>query len=176
MLNILEVHIMPVIRVSEETWERLKKWAIPLEDTPDDVMKRVLDFADNHKQYFNGDSETRSNNPEQFNHTRASDKRLPRGTKVSDEAYFMPILEALYELGGKGDIEEVLGIVENKMRHLFREVDYQPLNSGNDVRWRNTAQWARYKLVQRGLLRGDSLRGIWELTRSGTQEVEQNRA
>lgn len=33
------------IRISDETWERLKAWARPLEDSADDVVVRVLDQA-----------------------------------------------------------------------------------------------------------------------------------
>ena len=30
--------MMPVIRISEKTWERLKSYARPLEDSADDVV------------------------------------------------------------------------------------------------------------------------------------------
>jgi hypothetical protein len=40
---------MPVIRVSDATWARLKKWAEPLEDSPDDAIGRVLDLAERHE-------------------------------------------------------------------------------------------------------------------------------
>ena len=36
-------------------------------------------------------------------------------------------------------------------------------------RWRNTAHWARYELVQDGLLKDDSKRGIWEISEKGRQ-------
>lgn len=38
--------MVPVIRISEDTYERLKKWAVPLEDRPDDVIQRILDVAE----------------------------------------------------------------------------------------------------------------------------------
>jgi putative N-acetylmannosamine-6-phosphate epimerase len=34
---------MPVIRISQQTWERLKTYATPLEDTADDVVNVALD-------------------------------------------------------------------------------------------------------------------------------------
>ena len=40
---------MPTIRVKEETYEKLKSWAIPLEDTPNDAIERVLDMAESHR-------------------------------------------------------------------------------------------------------------------------------
>ncbi len=38
-----------VVRVKEETWVRLQRWAIPLEDSADDVISRVLDVAERAK-------------------------------------------------------------------------------------------------------------------------------
>ena len=40
---------MPTIRVKEETYEKLKSWAIPLEDTPNDAIERVMDIAEAHR-------------------------------------------------------------------------------------------------------------------------------
>ena len=37
---------MPVIRISENTMERLKKWAEPLTDTADSAVSKALDAAD----------------------------------------------------------------------------------------------------------------------------------
>lgn len=34
-----------VIRVHMETWRRIQLWAKPLEDTPDSVLRRILDAA-----------------------------------------------------------------------------------------------------------------------------------
>ncbi|MBM3945742.1 MAG: hypothetical protein FJ317_09710 [SAR202 cluster bacterium] len=37
---------MPKITLSEENWKRLQKWAIPLEDSPDDAFRKMADTAD----------------------------------------------------------------------------------------------------------------------------------
>ena len=37
---------MPVIRISEQTMERLRKWAEPLTDTADSALTKALDAAD----------------------------------------------------------------------------------------------------------------------------------
>jgi hypothetical protein len=37
---------MPNYRISKETHERLKRWAVPLTDSRDDVVRRVLDVAE----------------------------------------------------------------------------------------------------------------------------------
>ena len=35
---------MPVIRISDATWGRLKEWAEPFVDSPDDVIRKLLDM------------------------------------------------------------------------------------------------------------------------------------
>lgn len=57
------------------------------------------------------------------------------------EPFFrQPILEALIELGGVGPIDEVFGLVEQKMSKELKNVDCQSLPSDpNRVRWQNTA-------------------------------------
>ena len=40
----------PVLRISEESYVRLKAWAEPLDDTADDAFRKVLDVADQHRQ------------------------------------------------------------------------------------------------------------------------------
>ncbi len=37
---------MPVIRVSDDTWARLQKWAVPLTGSAEDTVRRILDVAD----------------------------------------------------------------------------------------------------------------------------------
>ncbi len=39
-------HYGRVIRVRDETWERLQRWAEPLGDTSDSTLARVLDAAE----------------------------------------------------------------------------------------------------------------------------------
>ena len=42
---------MPVIRITDSTWSRLQRWAVPLEDTPEDAVRKVLDAAEEHLKY-----------------------------------------------------------------------------------------------------------------------------
>ena len=180
--------MMPEISVSENTWERLKLWAVPLEDTPDDALNRLLDFAEQHRSRDQSRSEsevegkavesntlTINSEPLNLEHNwedtlvkSASEARLPRGQKVSNEEYYAPILLVLFELGGAARASDVLDGVEKKMKHLFTEVDYQDRPSGGISRWKHTAHWARNTMVhQLGLLSNDSPHGVWELSEAG---------
>jgi hypothetical protein len=94
--------------------------------------------------------------------------RLRRGLRTPEGAYYRPILQALVELGGRGPMGQVLDRVGQAMRGVLRDVDHQPLASDPELpRWRNAAQWARNSMVQEGLLRNDSPRGIWEISDAG---------
>lgn len=94
--------------------------------------------------------------------------KLPRGARTPEERYYPFILQALADAGGSAPIGDVLRRVGEAMRDVLRDVDYQSLPSDPDTaRWRNAAQWARRELVERGLMSGDSPRGIWEITDAG---------
>jgi restriction system protein len=98
--------------------------------------------------------------------------RLQRGLRTPEIAYYEPILEALNELGGSAEMNVVLERVEQSMREVLRQVDYESLASGTEMlRWRNTAQWARNTMVEEGLLKLDSPRGIWEITEAGRRSL-----
>ena len=159
---------MPVIRITDATWDRLKRWAIPLEDSPEDAVRKVLDVAEENLKYRQATGRgqrTETTTPQKG-------KKLRKGLKTPEQAYRRPILEALYELGGSASVVDVLKAVEGKMKPLLIEVDYQKVPSGGDIRWRNTACFVRFKLVTDGLLKSGSPKGVWELSDKGVQELE----
>ncbi len=163
---------MPVIRITDATWDRLKRWAIPLEDSPEDAVRKVLEAAEEHlkcRQTTGGSHRTKTPTP-------PKGEKRHKGLKTPLQAYRHPILEALYELGGSASCGDVLEVVVQKMKPVLIEVDYQKLPSGVDIRWRNTAMWERYNLVKEGLLKSDSSHGIWELSDKGVQEVATKKA
>jgi predicted transcriptional regulator len=100
---------------------------------------------------------------------------VSKGEKTPRQAFRIPILEALVELGGKGKTDEILEKVELKMKHILNSVDYEKLPSGVMIRWQNTAQWERYVMVKDGLLRSDSPKGIWEITEKGRKFLKNSK-
>ncbi len=156
---------MPVIRITDATWDRLKRWAVPLEDAPEDAVRKVLDAAEEHLKCRQ--TTDISHSPKTT--TEGKGKKLRKGLKTPEQAYRRPILEALYELGGSASVADVLKAVEGKMKPLLTEVDYQKLPSGADIRWRNTACWVRKTLVKDGLLKSGSPKGVWELSDNGVK-------
>jgi restriction system protein len=98
--------------------------------------------------------------------------RLQRGVRTPEEAFRLPILQTLAQMGGSGKVRDVLAQVEKLVKPELSEADYQFLPSTpNMPRWYNTAQWARNSMVQEGLLRDDSPRGTWEISEAGRKAV-----
>jgi restriction system protein len=99
--------------------------------------------------------------------------RLRRGMRTPEDAFRLPILGALVQLGGSGRIGDVLGLVEREMKSQLKEIDYEPLGSNsNMLRWRNTAQWARNALVKEGLMKAHSAHGTWEISEAGRRQIK----
>lgn len=102
---------------------------------------------------------------------RASTK-LRRGLRTPEDSYRRPILEAVIELGGRGEVNRVLDIVGQKLGERLNEYDLAPVPSNPDEpRWRNAAKWARNTLVNEGFLAKDSPKGTWEITEKGRKSI-----
>jgi len=102
--------------------------------------------------------------------------KLRKGLRTPAEAYYEPILRALRDMGGSGQVADVLDRVGRIMKSVLKDVDYQPLASNPDnLRWRNAAQWARASMVTDGLLKDDSPRGTWEIADKGRAALDERR-
>lgn len=101
--------------------------------------------------------------------------RIKNGLKTPESEYQVPVLQAIVELGGSANLNDVLELVYDMMRNQLNDYDKSALPSdGMTPRWRNTAQWARNTLRQQGLLKNDSPRGIWEISDAGYEWLKDN--
>ena len=91
--------------------------------------------------------------------------RLENGIRTPEKTYRRPILKALNALGGSASATEVLEYVYRIVKPLLKDVDFEPVD--NMPRWKKAAHWARRKMVEEGLLEGNSPRGIWEIGEAG---------
>lgn len=138
-----------------------------------EIATRLTNFRDKvrglQKEWDNIFSTRISSKPAKRRHSR----HLPRGLRTPEDAFRRPILEALMEMDGSASVEQVLDLVGEKMKTVLNDYDRQPLVSyPNTVRWRNTAQWCRNSMVQEGLLKADSPRGVWEISDKGREALE----
>lgn len=149
----------PTIRVDDEVYDRLKEEAEPFVDTPNTVLRRVLGFD----KPTNGKRDPRE---------RIFKGRAKAGEILDRRAYDGPIIKVLARRGGSAPAREVLDQIGEILADKLTERDYEIIKSGA-VRWRNRAMWRRLRLVEAGLLRDDSPRGVWELTDAGWEASRQ---
>ena len=146
------------IEIDEEIWYLLENNVKTFNETPNSVLRRLLGLDSTVQDQSNVQRSLR---------LRKSTKR--GYGKLSNKYYRQPILEALRELGGKGTVDDVLSRVLIKVRPRLSQIDFEK-TTANLVRWKNTAQWERYKMVLDGILKSNSPRGIWELEEEYKEE------
>jgi hypothetical protein len=104
---------------------------------------------------------------------RRSLGRLQRGMRTREPEFRRPLLKVLVDKGGSASMKDVLAELEKIMKGKLKDVDYDPLPSDPDtIRWRNTAQWSRQAMVNDGLLKNNSPRGIWEISEAGRKYLK----
>jgi hypothetical protein len=159
--------MMPVIRISDDVMDMLKNFAIPLEDTPDSVLRRILNDYTKIKK-----TEPRENPiPVQrmVEHLRVNPRTATSSVKFprrNVERYARWIIAALTNLGGNAKAEEVISYIEKVFDREFTAKEQESIPSG-DIRWFKKVHWARYDMARGGLLNENAAHGIWELTEKG---------
>jgi hypothetical protein len=153
--------MMPVIRVSDDVVNILKKYAIPLEDTHDSVLRRILNEYDMLKSNRVSSAQFPSSHETQTQ--TSSYGKFPR-PHVEREAKW--IIEALTQLGGSAHAGIVISQIEKNHGNEFTKEDMKTIPSG-EIRWVKKVNWARYDMAKGGLLNPNSPRGVWELTEKG---------
>lgn len=101
--------------------------------------------------------------------------RAPKGSRLHEREYRLPLLEVLAEHDGSATLREATDAMEEKLRDKLSPIDWEKNPSGRGIRWRNRVQWVRARLVSDGLLKPDSPRGVWELTDAGWNELKRAR-
>jgi hypothetical protein len=142
---------MPVIRVSDEVMQILRQFAIPLEDTPDSVLRRIL------REYVKLHSGEKTELGKFFTRPKTGP---PFGK--AKERYAKWIIASLKSQGGRSRAREIIRHIEITFGHEFTESERQALRSGKP-RWVKNVNSARVELVKGGLLNKTEF-GIWELT------------
>jgi len=154
---------MPVIRISDSTWNRLKAHARPLEDSADDVVRLALDALE---------ASTSRRSP-----ATAADfpgprtvRRRKKDDRTPQRQFRLPLLRVLRLMGGAGAVADVRGRLEREIGDSLLPVDRERVSTG-DPRWWNAVCWERADLVREGLLEKASRRGVWALSVAGRRHL-----
>lgn len=154
---------MPEIKISSPVYQRLLRRSISFDDTPNDVIDRLLDQAEGTAASGNDSSAS-----------LRTEAPAPPGSILPVGDYWLPILSTIAEAGGSAHANDVIDALEERMGDALKDRDRETLRNG-EVRWRNRARFARLRMKERGLLSNTSQRGIWEITPAGRAYLKLNR-
>jgi len=142
------------VEIADETYRRLFDFAESFDDSPDLVIKRLLDQMDTHPSRGRNRKRNRNTEP------------AARGSLLPEREYWIPILGILVQAGGAAPAADVIEILGEEIADKLKPADNQRLNTG-ETRWRNRARFARLRMKEQGLLSKTADRGIWEITDEG---------
>lgn len=160
----------PDIEIDDEVWGSLKERAEPFTDTPNSVLRHLLGLD-------NRDANGGKNGPGSRLHSdsrarkRGKKRRAPAGSLLPEQAYELPILDALRRAGGKAPAREVIARAGESVEAQLTTLDQEALPTGG-FRWENRVQFTRLRLKERGLIESGSPRGIWEISEQGVAFLE----
>ena len=147
---------MPTIRIEDDVFEGLKELAEPFVDTPSSVVRRLLEEKGILKKAAAA--------------ARAASARASASLELTPQNVFEQFLLFVLDeqFKGSGDKRSVTQAVLERMskRGMISTADLELVSTG-ETKAENTISWGRNALKDRGLLSGESPRGIWELTAEG---------
>ncbi|TCZ54589.1 winged helix-turn-helix domain-containing protein [Roseicella aquatilis] len=142
--------MVPVVRISDQTWEAMKTLALPFEK-PDELIARAMaHLAATPAAERPAAPAKPQQAPRSLGHLRSTD-------------FTQPIQDCLREAGGRETVPRVRAWLERRMGHRFTDADREILPTAKEPRWWKNAAWERNRLARAGVIRDDSPRGIWEL-------------
>ena len=161
---------MPTIRLDDDVFNGLKSLAEPFTDTPNSVIRRLLQERGNLPK-GDGSSSVPGQSQTKTSGTVTSGRSQTTGlvSQSTYEKYLLHVLATQFK--GRGNKQEVTRAVIKLLEShgLLSEADRVHVSSG-ESRAENTIAWGRNALKERGLISQTSPRGTWELTERGMKE------
>lgn len=95
--------------------------------------------------------------------------RIGKGEITPHQDFCRPILEVLVEMGGGAKAQTVIDRVGEKMKTVLKPKDFEHHKASvRQIRWRNTAMWARNAMVNKdGRMKKGTRFGYWEISDKG---------
>lgn len=168
------------VKLEADLYDYLKSKST-FEDTLSSVLRRELGLSDaqtaadsdppTRRRVVREDEGEPRATPRQ---KRRADARRPRaaaGTLLPEAEYFRPILEVLDERGGSAPKQVVIEELGRRLEGKLTDADRGELEHGG-IRWRNRSQFARLRLIERGLMDRAAARGIWAITDDGRSALK----
>jgi len=148
------------VQLTDSTFSRLQRLAVPLVDTIETVIVKLADYWDE-------------------GHTAAHKTDVGVGSEIGIEdedqlpqkAFNVPLMAAMYELGGRAKSGEATELVGEKLAGLLGPGDHRLRTDGKE-RWQNAVHFSRLHYKLQGLFKKDSERDVWELSEEGIKYAE----
>jgi hypothetical protein len=175
------------IEVDDEVFQALKMRAEPFEDTPNSVLRREFDLDEGTEGREEAFSSASGVTPTELDVSRRRGKRrgkakargrgtrAPAGSLLPETEYVDPILRVITSKGGRAPTREVIEEVGNIIGDRLTPLDKEKMSSGA-VRWHNRVQFTRLRMIDQGLLKRGSPRGVWEIADEGARQVSSESA
>lgn len=141
---------MPVVRISDELFREIQKYAEPLVDNFETALWKALKANNENKKTINKQNKVSKTTPQKL--------------------LWKPILLVLIEKGGKAESINIINGVKEKMKHQLNEADFRT-NSDGTLKIDKAIHFQRLAMIHEGLLKDDSRRGIWEISEIGKQWI-----
>lgn len=170
------------IEVDAEVFQVLKSRAEPFVDTPNSVLRREFGLEDTGGANERGSAEASGFTPANLEvargrrtksgrgKSRVRGTRAPAGSLLPESEYVEPILRVIADKGGRAPAREVIDGVGAIVGDRLTALDREKMTSGA-VRWQNRIQFTRLRMVDQGLLKRGSPRGVWEITDEGVSRI-----
>lgn len=154
---------MRTLTISDKLYEDLKVIADPFEDTPESVIRRLLDFYLSNKNaplpLFTGLS------PDYEERRRLRRKHRPSKHEViSTKELESALLQVLATAGGELPRQSVIHEMDSLLGDKLNEND-RAMVSQDRVHWVLRVSQIRDDLIRRGILEQGAKRGVWRLVR-----------
>lgn len=167
---------MVTIEVDEDVFEALKARAEPFVDTPNTVLRRELGLGERGADEVAREARPPLHvaRPSRTKRGRAKagarSVRAPAGSLLPESEYVDPMLRVLAEKGGRAPAREVIEGVGAIVHDRLTPLDREKMASGA-IRWQNRVQFTRLRMIDQGLLKRGSPRGVWEITDAGLRRI-----
>lgn len=159
--------MMPTIRIDDDIFNGLKLLAEPFIDTPNTVIRRLLEDRGVLKKTKSDVALTAKSEVKNV----ALKPSVALTPQPIYETFLLHVLGTEFN-GGGGKHEVTKAVVElMKAQGFIGSTDLERVSTG-ETKAENTIAWGRNALKDKGLISRTSPRGIWELTPEGVEKAK----
>ena len=154
------------IRIEDDVYEALQRLGKAFDDTPNSVIKRILEPLGVLQEPAVAPEEARAV-------TKEGPKRVGRGHLTPSRVFDAWLLHILWkQFGGKATKTDATAAVLKALEEhsLLREADYEKVSTG-ETKAQNAIAWGRNRLKDAGLLEESSQWGTWVLSKAGEEKA-----